>query len=72
MRVALSRRDGEEWRPVTGVTDHTTDPGRSNIVRFDPVETTGLRIDLQLRPEYCAGIREWRVLEAVATGAGDE
>ena len=32
-----------------------------NTVRFAPVETTGLRLEIQLPAKFCAGIQEWKV-----------
>ena len=34
---------------------------RFNRVTFDAVETKALRIEVQLQPEWSAGILEWRV-----------
>ena len=34
-----------------------------NRVTFQPVETIGLRIEAQLKPDFSAGILEWRILE---------
>jgi hypothetical protein len=28
---------------------------------FDAVETTGLRLEVQLRPDFSGGILEWKV-----------
>lgn len=62
---------GEEWRPVA---PRSSAPGgrsaepvfgveidRFNAVEFEPVETTALRIEVQLRPEFSGGMLEWRV-----------
>jgi len=32
-----------------------------NIVRFKPVETKALRLDVQLQQDFSAGILEWRI-----------
>ncbi|MBL7224442.1 MAG: hypothetical protein ISS72_11385 [Candidatus Brocadiae bacterium] len=54
----------DEWRPVAGADGYPSEVGRFNRVTFDRVETTALRIDMQLQPDMTAGIREWRVLPA--------
>jgi hypothetical protein len=37
---------------------------RYNRTTFDPVETDGLRLEVQLPERFSAGIHEWRVEEA--------
>ena len=32
-----------------------------NTITFTPVTTTGLRLELTMRPDYSAGIEEWKV-----------
>jgi hypothetical protein len=34
---------------------------RFNRLRFPPVTTTGLRMEVQLEPNWSAGIQEWKV-----------
>ncbi|MBU0639814.1 MAG: glycoside hydrolase family 127 protein [Planctomycetes bacterium] len=57
----LLARSGEEWQPVTGVADYGTARDQYNFVTFDPIETSGLRIEAQLQENMSAGILEWRV-----------
>jgi hypothetical protein len=57
----LLYRAGSEWKPVTGVAEFGTKPDQFNRVPFDPIETTGLRIEAQLQPAWSGGILEWRV-----------
>ncbi|MBI5866479.1 MAG: glycoside hydrolase family 127 protein, partial [Planctomycetes bacterium] len=54
---------GAEWRPVKlrGGSEFGKAINAYNIAWFEPVETTALRIEAALRPEFCAGILEWRV-----------
>ncbi len=54
-------KDGQQWRPVTGASAYTTRPNEFNGVTFDPVETTALRIEVQLEEGFSAGILEWRI-----------
>lgn len=56
-------RAGDEWRPVTGVQEYPVAADRFCRVEFDPVETTGLRLQANLRPGFSAGLLEWRVGE---------
>ena len=57
----LLYRDGESWREVPGAVDFGVQPDQFNRVSFTPVETTALRIEVQLQEEYSGGILEWRV-----------
>ena len=57
----LLARDGDQWKPVANPSGYSTDRDRPNRVTFDAIETTGLRIEVQLQPEGSGGILEWRV-----------
>lgn len=50
-----------EWAPVPGVSAYGVEMDKPNRVTFDPIETTALRIEAQLQPEWSAGILEWLV-----------
>lgn len=52
------------WRPVTlvgGEASYPTKPEEFNTVRFEPVTTTGLRLELDLQEGWSSGVEEWRV-----------
>jgi hypothetical protein len=49
------------WQPVKAKGPFGVDANKYNAVEFEPVETTGLRLDAQLRKDYSGGILEWRV-----------
>ena len=59
----LLYRADDQWKPVTGASDYGTELDRYNRVTFDSVETTALRIEVQLDPEgpWSGGILEWKV-----------
>jgi len=59
----LFYRVGEEWKPVESASEYRTQLDTFNRVTFQPVEAIGLRIEAQLKPDFSAGILEWRVLE---------
>ncbi len=50
-----------EWKPVT----HPSPPGcegdRYNRMTFDPVETDGLRLDVELPERFSSGLLQWKV-----------
>ncbi len=53
--------DGNEWRPVTTGDEFGLQKNAFNRVGFTPIETTGLRLEVQLRENFSGGILEWRV-----------
>lgn len=57
----LLYRDGDQWKPVSTSEGYGTALDQYNRVAFDPVTTTALRIEIQLQPDYCGGILEWKV-----------
>lgn len=65
----LLYRSGKEWSPVTVIPPlvYGVDKNKYNLVKFEAVETTGLRIEVTLQPGMSGGILEWRLLPALAT-----
>jgi hypothetical protein len=58
-RVLYKR--GDEWVPVVRAEVYGTATDRYNSVRFTPVETTAIRLEVQLPEKFSAGIQEWKV-----------
>ena len=54
-------RQGNEWKPVAHAGDYGCRPDQFNKLTFAPVETTALRLEVQLQPEWSGGILEWKV-----------
>jgi hypothetical protein len=54
-------RDGDQWKPVSGASAGGVAQDRYNKVTFDAVTSTGLRLEVELQPQFSAGILEWRV-----------
>ncbi len=54
-------KDGEEWKPVATPGPYAVEPDRYNKLVFDPVTTSGLRLEVVLQAEWSAGILEWKV-----------
>ncbi|HEV3024208.1 MAG TPA: hypothetical protein VGX76_17150 [Pirellulales bacterium] len=59
----LSWLDGKEWKPVklTSGLGYGTERDRFNVVEFEPVVASALRLDVKLRTDFSGGILEWRV-----------
>jgi DUF1680 family protein len=57
----LLYRRGDEWVPVETADPFGVARDRYNRVRFTPVQTTALRLEVTLQPDFSAGLQEWRV-----------
>lgn len=57
----LLYKKGDQWIPVKTQDSYGTEPNKWHCVRFEPVETTALRIEVQLKPNWSGGILEWKV-----------
>ena len=57
----LTYKAADAWKPVPNPTAYTTDINKYNKVTFDPVETTALRMEVELQPDFSGGVLEWRV-----------
>lgn len=53
--------DGEEWKEVKNATAYGVEVDKFNVVKFDPVRTDALRLEVQLQPKQNGGIYEWRI-----------
>jgi DUF1680 family protein len=51
-------RKGEEWKPVSSPSTYGIAKDRFNEVRFAPVLTTGIRLEVQLQESWSAGMYE--------------
>jgi DUF1680 family protein len=57
----LLYKSGDAWKPVETDGPYGTAADKYNRVAFTPVETTALRIEVQLKPQFSGGILEWKV-----------
>lgn len=57
----LFYKKNDVWLPVKTIGDYTIAKDRYNTVRFEPVETTALKMEIQLSVEHAAGLHEWTV-----------
>ncbi len=55
----LLYKDGNQWKEVPNTDDYDIKKDEFNRVRFAPVQTTSLRLEAQLQPDFSAGILEW-------------
>jgi DUF1680 family protein len=54
-------KKGEEWVPVKNTTPYEVAKDKYNVVKFEPVTTTALKIEVQLPEKSASGIHEWKV-----------
>ena len=54
-------KSGGTWRPVANTTPYTAEKDKFNVVRFNPVRTTALRLEIQLPEKFASGVHEWRI-----------
>lgn len=60
----LQYLENGQWKPVNNPSPYGVAMDTFNRVTFDAVNTSALRLNVQLQPEWSGGILEWRVLEA--------
>lgn len=56
----LYKKDGQ-WVPVKNTTPYAISKDSFNVVTFEPVATTALRMEIQLPVDNSTGIHEWAV-----------
>jgi hypothetical protein len=54
-------KDGDKWTPVETTDTYGVDKDKYNKVSFKPVTTTALRLELQMRAGWSAGLQQWTV-----------
>ncbi|MBN2023264.1 MAG: glycoside hydrolase family 127 protein [Pirellulales bacterium] len=53
--------NGDAWKPVQTADAYTTALDRYNRVTFAPVETTAVRLEIQLAAPWSGGVLEWKI-----------
>jgi hypothetical protein len=53
-------RDEDQWKEVSNPKPTPVARNRYNQLNFDPVQASGLRLEVQLQPGFSGGILEWR------------
>jgi hypothetical protein len=54
-------KSGNTWKAVANTTPYIVEKDTFNLVRFQPVRTTALRLEIRLPEKFSAGIHEWKV-----------
>lgn len=61
VRARLSHRVGDQWREVEATEPLGVAADQFNTLSFAPIETSALRLEVELEAERSAGILEWRL-----------
>lgn len=54
-------KSGNEWLPVKTTTQYEVAKDRYNNVKFEPVKTTAMKLEVQLPENHASGIHEWKL-----------
>lgn len=57
----LLYKTGDDWLPVKAAGPYGTAKDAWNTVKFAPVRTKALRLEVQLQEKWSAGVQEWRI-----------
>ncbi|SPE34860.1 hypothetical protein SBA3_2190002 [Candidatus Sulfopaludibacter sp. SbA3] len=57
----LLYKDGDVWKPVETLDDYRVDRNKFNTVKFTPVTTTALRLEVQAQSNFSMGLQKWTV-----------
>jgi DUF1680 family protein len=57
----LLYKDGDQWKPVETAAAFGVAKDRFNAVTFQPITTTGLRVEVQAQERFSMGVQKWTV-----------
>ncbi|MCX6572316.1 MAG: glycoside hydrolase family 127 protein [Candidatus Aminicenantes bacterium] len=57
----LLYKSGENWLPVKAAGGYGVAKDAWNTVKFAPMRTTALRLEVQMQKDWSAGVHEWKV-----------
>jgi uncharacterized protein len=57
----IEYKSGISWKPVNAKSEYAITKDKWNIIEFEPVKTTALRLKVKLPREFSAGVHEWVV-----------
>jgi uncharacterized protein len=57
----LLYKQGDQWIPVAFKGDYEISKDKFNTIQFEPVTTTGLKIEIQQPVDHSTGLHEWNV-----------
>ncbi|HEV8287252.1 MAG TPA: beta-L-arabinofuranosidase domain-containing protein [Chitinophagaceae bacterium] len=54
-------KEGDNWIPVKNLTPYEISKDKYNSIKFEPVKTKALRIEVKLPEDFATGLHEWIV-----------
>jgi len=57
----LYYKKGSEWVEVKSKGTYGVEKDKYNVVKFSPVTTTALKLELKMQKDFSAGLQEWKV-----------
>ncbi len=57
----LFYKSGSNWKPVSNLNDFGVAKDKYNVISFNSITTSALRLEIQLQQDFSAGILEWKV-----------
>jgi len=54
-------KSGEDWLPVKAAGEYAVAKDAWNTVKFAPVRTSALRLEVQMQKDWSAGVHEWKI-----------
>jgi DUF1680 family protein len=57
----LLYKDGDQWKEVEKASAYGVEVDKFNVVTFQSVRTTAMRLEVQCQKGHCAGVYEWRI-----------
>ncbi len=57
----LYYKKGDEWVPVNNTSAYSVEKDKFNVLSFEPVKTSALKLEIQLPEDNSSGIHEWVV-----------
>jgi hypothetical protein len=64
MKWELQYLQGTEWVPMKNKSPYNIDLDQYNVVAFEPVSTSAVRLAVRLQRDFSGGILEWKISEA--------
>jgi uncharacterized protein len=57
----LLYQDGDQWKPVEATGAYTVSTNAYDSIKFKPVTTTALRMEIKFQNDYSVGMEAWKV-----------
>jgi uncharacterized protein len=54
-------KEGENWVPVKTTSAYVITKDKYDFIKFEPVKTKALRVEIKLPENFATGVHEWIV-----------